>query len=991
MAHSLFDSLSGNMSNIENQSAIQSILDTHNVTETNTAQVEDEDVFQCGKCKKQFSNLSLFVGHKQTRCTPIAPRPTLQNTAVIQGLGNSAFTATAPQHGIRTQLPQNSAAGFSTVNQTPLNQLTNSMVLTDDQMLTFSDITQTVQNGIIQGSTLHLGPGNTVQTNGSFLSPVTQLAPRATNNVTILSAIQPTTSLSASNGSAFTSTASVNNLQPLVPQQQLQPVFSITALPEKPQNMHIIKPSPTKAARKSAQASALNGGETDHSGYTDDGKKKLVCTYCGKVFMKNFDLQQHIRSHTGEKPFQCVVCGRAFAQKSNVKKHMSTHKVWPSGPSGSTLPVQPPAMLVPVEDETEKSSPAETSDTPEQQTENDVEPESPEGRQADKEKKLLKKEQYKLKVVIDNSYMCQYCPEKFKSYYQLKSHMVKHKSFQVYKCVVTECGQTFQDMETFLDHTSTHNEDITYRCHQCSKVFSTLYELGIHQYSHSLYQNPGKSGPWHFQCTMCMSKYATPEALQHHMSTTSHEYPCPHCQKNFTCERFLRKHLASHGTENQYECSVCQKNLKTEHYLKNHMLIHTGEKPYECETCGAAFNRKDKLKRHNLIHDAKVKYKCPFKAVCGCTKEFCRPDKLKAHLITHSSVKPYSCDICGKDFARKPHYNEHMRGHRNDYPYNCEKCKRGFFRPKLFKEHKCEDANGQLKKKRLFQPRRVKRKPGRPRKVMKTDNRDNKGSKSIYLEHGKGTFLIEKLEIVPKDKEKQELSDKETVSQSEIETENDNGENSNNASEEPIETLEETQENVANVEKEQENEDENRTTDGSDTVAVEESENMNVSKKPKPECYVKISPTLVPVSMVERYVTVQLTTTNGGDGGEIQTQLIPASEIGGQIQFATPVPGLQISPSSSATTFHPIQIIEGQPMTLTVSQGDHLGDIGVGESNVIDIPVDIVTVSNDEAMLCTQEVTNDGDASEQTYGTLVNYAPDHLINSSVEILGPENM
>lgn len=371
----------------------------------------------------------------------------------------------------------------------------------------------------------------------------------------------------------------------------------------------------------------------------------------------------------------------------------------------------------------------------------------------------------------------------------------------------------------------------------------------------------------------------------------------------------------------------------------------------------------------------------------GCTKEFSRPDKLKAHLISHSSVKPYSCDICGKDFARKPHYTEHMRGHRNDYPYNCEKCKRGFFRPKLFKEHKCEDANGQLKKKRLFQPRRVKRKPGRPRKIMKNDYSEEKVPKNVYLEHGKAKFLIEKVELLQKNKEKETDSAKETDNEPETQQVNKDAENDDNVRDET--TSEGTSEEAVSTETEPEKEAETQSVSNTDIAS--ETDTAKSAKKPKPECYVKISPTLVPVSMVERYVTVQLTTTNGGDGGEIQTQLIPASEIGGQIRFTAPVPGLQMSPSSSATAFHPIQIIEGQPVTLTVSQGDQLGGLGVGDSNVIDIPVDIVTVSNDEAMLCAQEVTSEGEAAEQAYSALVNYAPDHMINSSVEILGPENM
>ena len=69
------------------------------------------------------------------------------------------------------------------------------------------------------------------------------------------------------------------------------------------------------------------------------------CQFCSKEFSKNFDLQQHIRSHTGEKPFQCVVCGRAFAQKSNVKKHMTKHRVWPHGTIRNTLPKNPLKIL----------------------------------------------------------------------------------------------------------------------------------------------------------------------------------------------------------------------------------------------------------------------------------------------------------------------------------------------------------------------------------------------------------------------------------------------------------------------------------------------------------------------------------------------------------------------------------------------------------------------------------------------------------------------
>lgn len=34
-------------------------------------------------------------------------------------------------------------------------------------------------------------------------------------------------------------------------------------------------------------------------------------------------------------------------------------------------------------------------------------------------------------VLIDSSYQCQFCPSKFNTYFQLKSHMTQHKNEQV--------------------------------------------------------------------------------------------------------------------------------------------------------------------------------------------------------------------------------------------------------------------------------------------------------------------------------------------------------------------------------------------------------------------------------------------------------------------------------------------------------------------------------------------------------------------------------
>lgn len=288
------------------------------------------------------------------------------------------------------------------------------------------------------------------------------------------------------------------------------------------------------------------------------------------------------------------------------------------------------------------------------------------------------------------AYLCQFCPSKFSTYFQLKSHMIQHKKEQVYKCVVKSCAQMFPKLDTFLEHIRSHQEELSYRCHLCSKDFPSLYDLGVHQYSHSLLpQHSPKKDSTVYKCVKCVNKYSTPEALEHHVQTATHSFPCPHCQKVFPCERYLRRHLPTHGSGGRFRCQICKKFFRKEHYLKLHAHIHSGEKPYKCSVCESAFNRKDKLKRHMLIHEPFKKYKCPFSMHTGCSKEFNRQDKLKAHILSHAGLKLHKCGLCSKSFSRRAHLAEHQRAHTGNYKFRCAGCAKGFSRHKYLKDHRC--------------------------------------------------------------------------------------------------------------------------------------------------------------------------------------------------------------------------------------------------------------------------------------------------------------
>lgn len=77
---------------------------------------DDEDVFQCGRCKREFTNLTTFLNHKQTQCIAVSAKDNGNKTGVVVSAGSGDQTLVS------------SSAGQGFIYTAQLTQATNKQV-----------------------------------------------------------------------------------------------------------------------------------------------------------------------------------------------------------------------------------------------------------------------------------------------------------------------------------------------------------------------------------------------------------------------------------------------------------------------------------------------------------------------------------------------------------------------------------------------------------------------------------------------------------------------------------------------------------------------------------------------------------------------------------------------------------------------------------------------------------------------------------------------
>ncbi|XP_059621091.1 zinc finger protein 121-like [Phlebotomus argentipes] len=181
-----------------------------------------------------------------------------------------------------------------------------------------------------------------------------------------------------------------------------------------------------------------------------------------------------------------------------------------------------------------------------------------------------------------------------------------------------------------------------------------------------------------FECAVCSKKYKSKLLILSHLKTHFKKpRSCPHCKKKFEnaleLQKHIRKEICWQNVAYLCKCGMfCQSRYIPHKHLESH-------KTYQCNSCDRKFSYEHSLIRHmNLLRTEKA-FVCEI-----CQKKFCRKSDLNVHKVSTPTCSITKCPYCAKIFEKQYLFTKHMNNQHSGLPkqpnksLSCQICKEVF-------------------------------------------------------------------------------------------------------------------------------------------------------------------------------------------------------------------------------------------------------------------------------------------------------------------------
>ena len=168
------------------------------------------------------------------------------------------------------------------------------------------------------------------------------------------------------------------------------------------------------------------------------------------------------------------------------------------------------------------------------------------------------------------------------------------------------------------------------------------------------------------------------------------EFKCKLCEKLYTSDSSLKKHIADYHVNKPLKCETCGKVFHRKFEWKQHVSLH-GDNDYKCDFCEKSFIKNQFLEHHVYTTHKAHKEEQP-SYVCGtCSKRYKSYSSLKIHVQKVHEGKKDQCKVCGISYSDKSRLTRHVqRVHEklNMKTHICETCGKGITNAAALREHK---------------------------------------------------------------------------------------------------------------------------------------------------------------------------------------------------------------------------------------------------------------------------------------------------------------